>query len=170
MGERIWEPLRTDDARSPAARRAGVAVVALLAIAAAWLTLRGNDDDGELRRSGAMQLLRTGLDAHDPAPLAEARETFLRASTSTWVQSEGLLLASLAEDLRARVAGEIPAGAPSGSGDRDVGRALDLLAAARFEDARAELAAAMARAPDSPVLRFHAAIVAELVALGSGPR
>lgn len=161
-----WEPGRTDDARSPSARRIGVIVTAVAVVVVAWLTLRGQGERGEERRSAAMQALREGLDARDPDVLASARDGFLRAATGAWVQSEGLLLASLAEELRARVAGDVPAGSPPGSGDRDVGRALDLLAGGRYAEAREVLAGAMARAPDSPVLRFHAGVVAELIVLG----
>lgn len=162
-----WEPSRTDDARSPAARRVGVVVIAVAVVVVAWLTLRGHGERGEERRSVAMRALREGLDARDPAVIASARDGFLRAATGAWVQSEGLLLASLAEELRARVAGDVPAGSPPGGGDRDVGRALDLLAGGRYEEARSVLADAVARTPDSPVLRFHAGVVAELLALGS---
>lgn len=164
----MWEPVRQDDARSPAARRAGLAVVVVLLGLFAWVTLRGHHDHGEQRRSKAMALLREGLDRRDPDTLAAARREFLDASTGAGVRSEGLLLASVTEQLRARVAGEPPDEAAPGARDPVIRQALDLLAAARYEDARRALAAAQAAAPSS-TLRFHVGLVDELLAYAPAP-
>lgn len=143
-------------------------VLALLTVVAAWLTLRGHEEQGDQGRSRAMVLLRRGIDLRDPATLVEARRAFLGAASGAWVRSEGLLLASVAEELRARVAGEEPDEASPGARDPSVRAALDLLAAGRYREASEVLARAEAIAPGSPTLRFHAALAAELESLGPG--